>query len=130
MPVFIKQTLSGSHNGLPITVTSTASGGAKLIHQVQATATNTLELVTLFILNVATSGGQVEPIFEVTNGGSLTHLITSNATAHTGTQGDTGTPSKVVLQNPLSGTDTAIHTWATQGATFIAYGWIDLIATG
>lgn len=126
MPVFIKRPLSGSDEGLPFTVTATASGDGKLLHQVQATATNVFELVTLWFNNGATAGAQIEPIIEVTNGASSLQMQNRVETQNTSVKA----PKLVLNQLPLSGTDSAIHAYATEGVTFFAWGHVDRIATG
>lgn len=125
MPVFTRQILSESADGQPVGVTATAAGGGRLLHQVQATATNVFELVTLWINNGSTTVN-ADPILEVTNGASSLEMQTRVNTQ----AGNVRAPKLVLNQLPLSGTDSAIHAYATEGVTFFAWGHVDRIATG
>lgn len=109
---------------MPIAVTATAPAGAILVHQVQATATNVQECITLWAHGNATAVN-VNPVIQVTNGAtvSISHTIV-------GGQSTQRSPTLIFNQMPLSGTDTAVHLYATEGSTFFTWGHVDRIATG
>ena len=127
MPILAKQTLSGSNSGAPIMVTATAAAGAKVVHQVQATATNVLELVTLWLWNSATTNVTVQaPNFEVTNGATSGLIVQFAGHQDTGQR----SPTVIFRQLPLSSTDTVIHTHSTATETYYVWGYVDRVATG
>lgn len=107
-------------------MTATASGTAQIIHQVQATATSDLELVTLWANSGATA--QVTNTvanIEVTNG-SISGLHETRL----GVQNTVRPTTVIFSQLPLSGTDTIIHAHSTATEPFFVWGFVDHIATG
>lgn len=127
MPVFTKHSLSGSDKGMPITVTATAAAGAQLIHQGQ-TATISMELVSLWVHSNASTNPS-DPVIQVTNGVSGISSFSQLGTQATNSAFDYQT-IQIFSQIPFSGTDIAIHAYATSTSGFLAWGHVDRIATG
>ena len=126
MPVYSRQQLSGSSNGLPINISATNAAGAQVIHQVQATSTAAFE--SLWLSSKFLTSGDAVLVLLVETATATESINTLHGPA--GTQ----TTSLYLLEGLLmTGTDTRVLAYgATTGAvnSFSVNGYVNRIATG
>lgn len=130
MPIMTKHPLSASLDGMPIFVTTTSSSNAAEIHTVQATATNVLELVTLWASANATSGAQLTPAIQYDSGATVeVFALNVQASVAVDFPGKHGTP--IIHAMPRTGTTAIIEAHKNNGTLdFYVWGHVDRIATG
>lgn len=125
MPVYSRQQLSGSSNGLPITVSATQASAAHVVHQVQSTSTSALECVWLDA--VAHSTSDMIIFFQI-------ETATATDSIRVFLDGRVGATGFLpVLEGlPLTGTDTRILMYSATGNSRVAaiHGHVNRIATG
>lgn len=131
MPIYIRQALSGSDKGLPILVTGTSSAGAFEVHRVQATATNVLELVTVWTHTAATAHNTgLDATFILENSSTNTQFKQVLFSAGNQAVSVKTHPRLILNAVPLTATSTAVSAFATATSGFYVHGYIDRIATG
>lgn len=128
MPVYSKQILSGSVDGVPIRITATSQGNAQEVHRVQATSTAAIESLWLWASSRSDGGivGQFEFI-------SATATNTMPFTLEQFDNTDFLDNQTAMFQGlPMTGTDTVIQAWNATSTTGIMNmtGYVHLIATG
>lgn len=125
MPVYTRQQLSGSTNGLPIEITSTDASAPQVLHVVQATSTSALESVYLNFRNLRTVDHVVFIDIETATATASTHPV------YLESQNTIGDSLKLFEGLPLTATGTRILAYsAVAGTTWSVDGYVNRIATG